>query len=156
MVEPSLNKARVLLPTAEELYHRLILLVGKPGSGKTVVLHKLADDLDTNVINVNLVLAEQLLELTTKQRALRLPALLELTSNGPEPVCLLDNTEILFDKDLQHDPLRLLQGISRNKTVVAAWNGLMNGTSLHYAEIDHPEYRSYDGHGLLIIEMENS
>jgi hypothetical protein len=36
---------------------------------------------------------------------------------------LLDNIELLFDVHLKQDPLRLLQGLSRNKTVVATWNG---------------------------------
>ena len=36
---------------------------------------------------------------------------------------LLDNMEVIFDVGLKQDPLRLLQGLSRNKTVVAAWNG---------------------------------
>jgi len=38
-------------------------------------------------------------------------------------VVLLDNVEVLFDVSLKQDPLRLLQGLSRNKTVVAAWSG---------------------------------
>ncbi|MEN6474686.1 MAG: BREX-3 system P-loop-containing protein BrxF, partial [Syntrophaceae bacterium] len=38
-------------------------------------------------------------------------------------VVLLDNIEILFDVSLKQDPLRLLQGLSRNTTLVAAWSG---------------------------------
>ena len=34
---------------------------------------------------------------------------------------LLDNIEVIFDVALKQDPLRLLQRLSRNKTVVAAW-----------------------------------
>jgi hypothetical protein len=56
---------------------------------------------------------------------------------------LLDNTEILFDPVLQQDPLRLLQQVSRNRTIVAAWNGKFEGGTLIYAEPDHPEYRKY-------------
>ena len=36
---------------------------------------------------------------------------------------LLDHLEILFDPALEQDPLRLLQGVSRDRTVVAAWPG---------------------------------
>jgi hypothetical protein len=68
---------------------------------------------------------------------------------------VLDNLEILFDKDLQQDPLRLLQSISRNRAVVASWNGIMNSGRLFYAEPEHPEYRNYDTAGVQIVPMEN-
>ena len=69
---------------------------------------------------------------------------------------VLDNLEILFDKDLQQDPLRLLQGISRNRAVVASWNGIMNSGRLLYAETGHPEYRSYDSVDALIVGMDGT
>ena len=58
-------------------------------------------------------------------------------------VILLDNIEVLFDVSLKQDPLRLLQGLSRNKTVVAAWSGSIDGEHMVYATPDHPEYRRY-------------
>ena len=39
--------------------------------------------------------------------------------------------------------MRLLQGLSRNKTVVAAWNGSIVDGHMTYAVPDHPEYRRY-------------
>jgi hypothetical protein len=63
-------------------------------------------------------------DLTERQRALQLPSLLmDIVNDAAGDVVLLDNIEILFDVSLKQDPLRLLQGLSRNKTVVAAWNG---------------------------------
>ena len=159
------------IQVAEGLYHRLVLLVGEVGSGKTSVLREVAEELGLLVINVNLVLSAELLELTAKQRSLRLPGILEEVIRGeyreankandslaPNPsshvaVVVLDNTEILFDKALQQDPLRLLQGISRNRTVVASWNGTVKSGRLLYAEIGHPEYRCYDAGDALIVEM---
>lgn len=69
---------------------------------------------------------------------------------------VLDNLEILFDKDLQQDPLRLLQSISRNRAVVASWNGSINSGRLLYAEPGHPEYRSYDTVDALIVSMDGT
>lgn len=142
------------LRAAEELYHRLVLLVGEPGSGKTTVLRRLADDLDTEPLNVNRALALELLELTSRQRALRLPALFGRIVDNVRPPVLLDNLEILFDPALRQDPLRLLQGIARQRTVVAAWNGTMAAGKLSYAEIGHPEYRRYDEIDALIVGMD--
>ena len=67
---------------------------------------------------------------------------------------LLDNIEILFDVGLKQDPLRLLQGLSRNKTVVAAWNGTIVEDSLTYAAPAHPEYRRYPMRDFLVASPE--
>ena len=143
MTKPLHDKIKDALETADGLYHRLVLLVGAAGTGKTAALRAVGDELGSTVINVNLALSAGLLELTTKQRTLHLPALLQrLVTDAPSPV-LLDNIEILFDPALKQDPLRLLQGIARNRAVVATWNGSMNNGKLLYAEPGHPEYRSY-------------
>jgi ABC-type hemin transport system ATPase subunit len=65
-----------------------------------------------------------MLDCTERQRTLQLPRLLsEIVSAFSAEVVLLDNIEILFDLSLKQDPLRLLQGLSRKQTVVAAWRG---------------------------------
>lgn len=156
MAEAIQDKIKRSLQEAEGLYHRLVLLVGDAGSGKTSVLRDVAKDFCTEVINVNLALSAELLELTSKQRALRLPGILEqVIDNVPSPV-VLDNLEILFDKDLKQDPLRLLQGISRNRSVVASWNGKATEGKLNYAEAGHPEYRSYDLVDLTVVGMDET
>lgn len=154
MAEPALDKIKQSLQAAEGLYHRLVLLVGETGSGKTGVLREIAEGYGTSVINVNLELSAELLELTAKQRSLRLPAILNQIVDKAQLTVVLDNLEILFDKDLKQDPLRLLQSISRNRAVVASWNGTMHSGRLSYAENGHPEYRSYDSVDALIVNME--
>jgi hypothetical protein len=138
------------------LYHRLVLLVGETGSGKTGVLRGVAEAFGTSVINVNLALSSELLELTAKQRSLRLPGILDQIADQTQSPVVLDNLEILFDKDLKQDPLRLLQGLSRNRSVVASWNGAMTFGRLLYAETGHPEYRSYDSVDALIVGMDGT
>ncbi|MBU0482850.1 MAG: BREX-3 system P-loop-containing protein BrxF, partial [Proteobacteria bacterium] len=54
------------------------------------------------------------------------------------------------------DPLRLLQGLSRNKTVVASWNGAIIDGFLTYAEPAHPEYRRYPVHDFLVTNPETT
>jgi hypothetical protein len=96
-----------------------------------------------------------MLELTERQRVLQLPILLsEIVGSAASDVVLLDNVEILFDVSLKQDPLRLLQGITRNKTVVVAWSGSIHGESIVYAAPDHPEYRRYPVRDLLIVSPE--
>lgn len=156
MAEPIHDKIKRSLQAAEGQYHRLVLLVGETGSGKTGALREIAEEFGTFIININLVLSSELLELTAKQRSLRLPEILDQIANKVQALVVLDNIEILFDKELKQDPLRLLQGISRNRTVVASWNGTSTGGRLLYAETGHPEYRSYDSVDALIVGMDGA
>lgn len=156
MAEPIQDKIRRSLRAAEGSYHRLVLLVGEAGSGKTDVLRDIADGFGTSVVNINLALSSELLELTARQRSLRLPEILNRIVDKPQLPVVLDNLEILFDKDLKQDPLRLLQGISRNRSVVASWNGASVGGRLLYAEAGHPEYRSYDAVDALLVSMDGT
>ena len=156
MTQPIHFKIVRSIQAAEGLYHRLVLLVGETGSGKTSVLRDVAQEFGTSVINVNLALASELLELTAKQRSLRLPGIFGQIADQTRSPVVLDNLEILFDKDLKQDPLRLLQGISRNRVVVASWNGTINSGRLLYAQTGHPEYRVYDSVDALIVGMDGT
>ncbi len=146
------NKIKSLIPSANGLYHRLILLAGESGSGKTAVLSALAEEYKTGVISLNRVLSFQLLDLTAKQRILRLPELAAGIIN--EAIVFLDNTEILFDAGLRQDPLKLLQGLSGNHLIIAVWNGKYQKNRLIYAEPGHPEYRVYDPEDTIILCMD--
>lgn len=156
MAESIPDKIKQSLQAAEGLYHRLVLLVGETGSGKTNILWEVAKAFGAPVTNVNLALSGELLELTAKQRALSLPRILDQIVGQAQSPVILDNLELLFDKEFQQDPLRLLQGISRNRAVVASWNGAMNSGRLLYAETGHPEYRRYDSVDALIVGMDGT
>jgi len=136
-----------------ELYHRLVMLVAPAGAGKTTVLQGVHERTAAPLVNVNLELSRRMLDLTGRQRALQLPRLLsDIVLRSLGDVILLDNLEVLFDVSLKQDPLRLLQGLSRNRTVVAAWGGAVSGDHLCYATPDHPEYRHYPVRDLIVVE----
>lgn len=138
---------------AAELYHRLILVVAPSGGGKTVALQDVARQINAPLINVNLELSKRMLDLTEKQRSLRLPRLLEeIVAEPASDTVILDNIELLFDVSLKQNPLQLLKGISRNRTVIASWNGSIDNRRLIYASPEHPEYRSYTIQDLLVVD----
>jgi len=140
---------------AAELYHRLVMLVAPAGAGKTAALQDVHERTMAPLVNVNLELSRRMLDLTERQRALQLPRLLaELVGASAADVVLLDNVEVLFDVSLKQDPLRLLQGLSRNKTVVAAWSGTIDGEHMVYATPDHPEYKRYPLRDFLVVNPE--
>ncbi len=97
-----------------------------------------------------------MLDLTERQWVMQAPHLLEdILQKAEKDIVILDNLELLFDPVLKQDPLRLLQGLSRKRTIVAAWNGITKNDSLIYAEPGHPEYRRYPLHDLIIEILES-
>ena len=122
-------------------YFRLVILAGLPGSGKTTALRAYADKAGGALVNVNLELTKRLLDLTRIQRSRQVERLFRgLASEAPGDVVFLDNLEVLFDTALEVEPLRLLQVSSRNRTIVASWNGGFHDGVLTYAEPGHPEF----------------
>jgi hypothetical protein len=151
METPLSEKVFARLDSAAELYHRLILVAAPSGSGKTVALQDIAKRTGAPLLNLNLEVSRRLLDLTGRQRALELPRVLAEVVGKEESVVLLDNIEILFDVTLEQDPLRLLQGLSRNRTVVVSWNGLVDNGYLTYGMPEHPEYRRYPTRDLVVV-----
>lgn len=140
------------IPTIQDQYYKLILTVGPARCGKTAALAIVAEQRGWPRLNVNLRLAEQLLELTQKQRKVRIAAILDETIRRENSsTAILDNIEMLFARELEQDPLRLLQGLSRNLTIIAAWPGTVDGNYLTYAEPGHPEARRYSSPQACII-----
>ncbi|PKN28381.1 MAG: BREX-3 system P-loop-containing protein BrxF [Deltaproteobacteria bacterium HGW-Deltaproteobacteria-21] len=154
MPEPLKDQIIRAVEQASMLYHRLVLLAAPSGAGKTAALQKVSREINAPLINVNLELSKRMLDLTEKQRVLQLPRLLQGIAGSLEgTTVLLDNIEILFDISLKQDPLRLLQGLSRNKTVVVAWNGSIEGEYVNYASPGHPEYKRYSTRDLLVVHQ---
>lgn len=155
MAEAHCDQILHALNTASDCYHRLVLVVGVAGSGKTEALVELADDNGWARLNVNLELSEHLLALTQKQRAVRVAAILgDMVHAMASDVALLDNIEMLFAVDLAQDPLRLLQGLARNTSIIVAWPGRFDGNVLTYAEPGHPEARRYSAPQAVVVKAD--
>ena len=140
---------------AEGLYYRLVLVVGADGSANAPTLKEVAERVAAPLINVSLELSRRLLDLTERQRRIRVPSLLGgIVVEAESNVVLLDNIELLFDVALRQNPLGLLQRLSRRRTVVATWNGSIEGGDIVHAVPDHPEYRRYPVDGFPVVDAE--
>ena len=141
----------------KELYYRLLLLIGIARGTKMELLHELSDEIDAPITNINLELSRRMLELTQRERALRAQELMkEIVADVSGEIVILNRIELLFEPQLQLDPLKLLQDLSRNRTIVAVWSGSVKGNHLIYAEPGHPEYQRYPIHDLKIFDLGNS
>lgn len=95
-------------------------------------------------IRLNQQLSEQLLSLPRSDRARSVPQLLEaLVNQVASDDAVLTDIEILFDRSLATDPMRLLRACSRNKTLLVCWPGDKTSSGLSYGIPSHPEYRTY-------------
>jgi len=133
MVEPFVDQIINMVEQTIGMYNRLVIVAAPAGSGKTLTLQKVQQRIGAPMVNVNLEISRQMFDLTERQRVLQLQSLLDdiiacaanelPTAKIKSSAIILDNPEILFEADLKQEPFRLLQQISRNRTIVAAWNG---------------------------------
>ncbi len=153
MSTPLAVQIQDVLPRTQDAYYKLVLAVGPAHSGKTASLTELSARHSWPRLNVNLRLSERLLDLTHRQRAARVASILDdMIRAEKSDVVLLDNIELLFAEELAQDPLRLLQSLSRNRTIVAVWPGSFSGTYLSYARPGHPESRRYQTPQAVIVK----
>ena len=156
MIEAATKLEQAIEQVASQ-YYRLVILVGAPASGKTTALQSVAQKLSCQLLNVNLELSKKMLELTRTQRSRQVERLLkEVIASVPGDVVLLDNLEILFDTALELHPLRLLQVLDRNRTIVASWNGSFQGGTLIYAEPGHPEFIQFKQPEAVVVTVGKS
>ncbi len=137
------------------LHSKLILLVGGEGDRRTEALAAFAAAVGLEPLNIGLALGRALSVVPQKQRHLQTGVLLRelVEQRGPGDLLLVSNTELLFDRCLQQDPIDLLKRLAHVRTVVAVWPGEWRGDRLSYAPLGHPEHREYGHEGLVPFEI---
>jgi hypothetical protein len=130
-----------VIPGAQVSYNKLVLIAGATRSGKSTLLNRVAGQLKVPVVNLSVLLSERLLSLTKRQRKLRsLEAARELIDEQDQSCVCLDNTELLFDSALGLNALQFLQDVSRNRLILATWNGGISDGILSFGYPEHPDF----------------
>ena len=126
-------------------YYRLVLIVGPIGSGKTAMLKEVAEGAyGFGFLNLGEELSRKLLVEPARLRpADAETAARELIEDAATSRVVIDNTEILFENPIKLDPLKFLKQASCHRTIVAAWTGTFDQSSLIYGIQGHPSYRQY-------------
>ena len=135
-------------------YYKLTILAGSARAGKTDLLKQVAAQLDLPLINLSLHLSQRLLSQNRRQRVLNAEdvATEVIDENYKSGMCL-DNTELLFDSTLQLNPLGFLQGVSRNRLIVATWNGILAGGKLRFGHTGHPDFFRQPVNGYPVVSV---
>jgi len=142
------------IQNASKRYHQLVLIVVPYDLEVTNFMAELSKKRQYPYINVNLTLSRALLDYSIRERISKLiPVLEELVSEKKAQAILLDNIEILFEPSLKQDPLRCLEQLSRNQTIVANWRGIYSNGTLTYSEPGHPEHKFYSAVDTLIVNL---
>ena len=129
------------ISSAKKYHSQLVTVVGE--SASQLLEHAAASD-NLPAMNLSLELSERLINIPRQDRAKSVSSIFsDLLDAHQTEVLLLDHIEILFDRTLSIDPLKLLQNNAKNSTLVVAWPGQKSASSLAYATPNHPEYRSY-------------
>ena len=69
---------------------------------------------------------------------------------GPILFCDID---IIFEPDLEIDPLALFKRISKHKKIIVLWPGNFSNNSLTYATPEHAHFRRWVNPGVEIIQL---
>lgn len=111
---------------------KLVLVVGKAGSGKSRLLRELPADA---YIDLSKELSERLLHLPRRKRPQLIQNLLQEIINSCEgSLVIVDNIEMLFLPELELNPLKILAQLSREKILVVAWSGSYKDGQLVWGE----------------------
>lgn len=106
--------------------HKLLLIVGGPGSGKSKLIREYSNETGIPMLDLDMIFQHTPYEKLEEEMA-------HFLSTYRHPVLLLDNKKILYAKNSQIDLLDFLKTASAEKPVVATWNGKVeDGQLFHF------------------------
>lgn len=132
-----ITKLQSELASLDSRWNKLLFISGI----SSIKAKEMANYLHIPYINLNLKLCEKLMEIPTSKYPLQVMDLIEdILENNQSTTYWIGDIEILFDQQLQQNPVRLLENIGKRYKLVVTWPGEWNERQLSYATPDHPEY----------------
>ncbi len=134
------NDYEILYKSLSDRYFRLLFITGTP-EARTAFLHQIPGY--DNQIQVSRKLVEILHTLPIGQQTKNVTEFFACLGEDSSAVFLSD-IEILFDRSLNLDPVKLLKNAARNRAIVVDWPGEVDfvANKLIYAVPEHSEYFS--------------
>jgi hypothetical protein len=140
--------------------HKLVILLGGFGSGKTKLLKELAPEVGAEYVNLNLKLTERLLTVPQSRYndGVTVHRLIdelcdELSPDG-RPL-FIDNVELLFSPEVgKVNPVDTFKRISRQRQVVLALPVKRLGNNVVYSVLGREDYMSIPLESYPVIDLE--
>ncbi len=125
-----------LVETIDQTYnddHKLILIVGKPGSGKSKIIKEYSHNTGIPIVDFTKVLANDPEDLKKTMK--------EFLKNYRFDVLLIDNKKALYDVSKDTDLMDILQELAKRVIVVATISGYVEeGNLTHIVNGDEHSY----------------
>ncbi|MEG0798059.1 MAG: BREX-3 system P-loop-containing protein BrxF [Acidaminococcaceae bacterium] len=139
----------------EALDNKVLIVTGKPGSGKSKVLREAAAEQKWDYVDCRLLITEEFLELLPALRQEKAAEMMgEILANYNSRVILLDRLQTLFVPVFHIDVAELLQKLGEKFTIVSAWPGYYEDGYLCYDKFDGTESIRITAEGLKIWNVE--
>ena len=133
---------------------KLILLVGKPGSGKSRVLRELAQQKGYRYVECQELFTDELMEMLPGQRTKKAAEeMARALGRFGADVILLDGIADLYAPMLGLEPLDLVRTLSEEQKIIAAWPGLYEENQLRFEHQPGVKDKIYSAEGLEFIEI---
>lgn len=141
---------------AKDKAHRLVVVTGNPGSGKSQVLREASAKKKWDYIDCRTLITEEIIELLPAMRAAKAPGIISsVLESFDADVFLLDRVQTFFTPVLQLNPLELLRSLSEKYTLVIAWPGYYNEGNLFFERAGESEPLKFDAGDLIVWPVEN-
>ena len=154
-----IEKIKAALKVVAHSRHRLVILVGDFGTGKTQVLKQLAEELPAEYVNLNLELTDRLLTRPRRDYddGVTVNNLIDDLCDEYSPdgrTLLVDNVEMLFSPDLgKVNPVDTFKRMSRQRSVVLALPARRQGEHAEYSNMWRDDHMLMSLEGYPVFEL---
>lgn len=142
--------------------HKLILVLGNFGAGKTQLLQTASAATEGAYLNLNLTLTERLRHLSRSRYNdgvtvhAEIDRLCDELSQHGRPL-FVDNVELLFSPELgKVNPVDTFKRIARQRPVVLALPARRDGSYAEYSTIGRADYLRMEIGDYIILDLENT
>lgn len=133
----------------------VVIVTGKPGSGKSKVLREAAETKKWVYVDCRELITEKFLAVPAADRGLYAPDMfLEDLKQYESEVVVLDRLETLFVPVFHINTDSLMRKLGKFMTVVTAWPGVYEDGSLRYDKFDGTEALRISPDGFKILNIQ--
>lgn len=118
----------------------VVVVTGKPGSGKSKVLREAAEVKKWTYVDCRMLISEEFLAIPAADRGLYAPDMFtEILASYNAEVIILDRLQTLFVPVFHINTDSLMRKLSKKFTIISAWPGYVDGGMLCYDKFDGTE-----------------